>query len=95
MWQVEGFDLTNNIPFCYVCHRVVLATGSSDLPNRLGVPGESANPTWVLHDLRSLEAALNRLVEEEEGDREGRLLGFIFQILLTVWLLTRDDMPGI
>jgi hypothetical protein len=70
---VEGFDLSNSIPFCYVCHRVILATGQSDLPNRLGVPGELDKPTWVLHDLRSLEAALDRLVEEEEGDREGKL----------------------
>ncbi|XP_069687626.1 oxidative stress-induced growth inhibitor 1-like isoform X1 [Periplaneta americana] len=71
MWRVEGFDLENGGPFCYICRRVVLATGAADLPNRLGVPGELANPTWVLHDLRSLEAALDRLVEEEEGDREG------------------------
>lgn len=59
----------------------MLATGSSDLPNRLGVPGELANPTWVLHDLRSLEAALDRLVKEEEGDREGKLHGSTPQIL--------------
>lgn len=71
LWRVEGFDLSNSVPFCYVCRRVVLATGSTDLPNRLGVPGELANPTWVFHDLRSLEMAFDRLMEEEEGDREG------------------------
>lgn len=71
LWQVEGFDLSNRAPFCYVCRRVVLATGSADLPNRLGVPGELANPTWVFHDLRSLEMAFDRLMEEEEGDKEG------------------------
>jgi hypothetical protein len=75
LWQVEGFDLANSIPFCYICRKVVLATGSTDLPNRLYVPGELANPTWVLHDLRSLEAAFDRLVEGEEGGREGTLCG--------------------
>ncbi|PSN40456.1 Oxidative stress-induced growth inhibitor 1 [Blattella germanica] len=70
MWRVEGFDLTNNNQFCYISRRVVMATGSTDLPNRLGVPGELSNPTWVIHDLRLLEAALDRLVEDEEGDRE-------------------------
>jgi len=72
LWRVEGFDWSNRVPFCYVCRRVVLATGSTDLPNRLGVPGELANPTWVFHDLRSLEMAFDRLMEEEEGDREGK-----------------------
>jgi len=49
----------------------VLATGSTDLPNRLGVSGELANPPWVFHDLRLLEMAFDRLMGEEEGDREG------------------------
>lgn len=71
LWQVEGFDLSDSIPFCYICRKVVLATGSTDVPNRLGIPGELANPTWVLHDLRSLEAAFDRLVDGEEGGREG------------------------
>jgi hypothetical protein len=69
---VEGFDLSSRVPFYYICRRVVLATGSTDLPNRLGVPGELAYPTWVFHDLRSLEIAFDRLREEEEGDREGK-----------------------
>ena len=72
LWRVEGFDRSNGVPFCYICCRVVLATGATDLPNRLGVPGELANPTWVVHDLRSLEMAFDRLMEEEEGDREGK-----------------------
>ncbi|KAJ9593171.1 hypothetical protein L9F63_015268, partial [Diploptera punctata] len=71
MWRVEGFDNATNSPFCYICRRVVMATGSADMPNRLGVPGELSNPSWVMHDLRSLEAVLDRLVEDEEGDREG------------------------
>jgi hypothetical protein len=49
----------------------VLATGSTDHPTRLGVPGELANPTWVFHDTRSLETAFDRLMKEEEGGREG------------------------
>ncbi|KAL1115358.1 hypothetical protein AAG570_007388 [Ranatra chinensis] len=39
---------------------LVLATGSTDIPNRLNIPGEE-DSRWVHHDLRHLEDALEEI----------------------------------
>ncbi|RZF32821.1 hypothetical protein LSTR_LSTR011467 [Laodelphax striatellus] len=71
LWKVEGYDLATLEPFTYACRRVVLATGSTDMPNRLSVPGEKSNPDWVFHDLVAFEHAVehlsNEVVETQNG----------------------------
>ncbi|XP_033327099.2 oxidative stress-induced growth inhibitor 1 isoform X2 [Megalopta genalis] len=61
-WIVEGFVIETGQPFRYRCKTVVLATGSTDSPNRLGIPGEDSQPEWVTHHLNDLEMKLDRLV---------------------------------
>lgn len=48
-------------PVKYTCDALVLATGSSDLPNRLGFSEETYSLPWVLHDLRTLECRLDEI----------------------------------
>ncbi|XP_022188447.1 oxidative stress-induced growth inhibitor 1 [Nilaparvata lugens] len=71
LWKVEGYDLTTLDPFTYTCRRVVLATGASDMPNQLAVPGENSNPDWVFHDLVAFQHAVeqlsNQVVETQNG----------------------------
>lgn len=74
LWSVEGYDTTTNLPFTYICKKVVLATGSTDLHNRLNVPGEQIHPSWVYHDLKSLENGLDQLVKENQDIRDGENL---------------------
>ncbi|XP_031845012.2 oxidative stress-induced growth inhibitor 1 isoform X1 [Nomia melanderi] len=62
-WTVEGFETETGKPFRYRCKTVILATGSTDSPNRLGVPGEDAHPEWVTHYLNDLESKLDRLLD--------------------------------
>lgn len=47
------------------CRNVVMANGSSDLANRLGLPVESL--PWLKHELPQLEAALQKVPVEERG----------------------------
>jgi len=60
LFEVSGYELSTDgagrklQPFKYLTRNVVLATGQSDRPNRLGVPGEDLN--FVLHSLADLEA---------------------------------------
>lgn len=54
-------------PFSYVCRNVVLAVGASDLPNRLGLHGESLGHPWIKHELPQLELALERLSLRERS----------------------------
>lgn len=49
----------------YRCKKVVLATGTTELSNRLGVPGEDSNPDWVIHNLKDLETKLLDLINEQ------------------------------
>ncbi|XP_076628688.1 oxidative stress-induced growth inhibitor 1 isoform X2 [Colletes latitarsis] len=63
-WTVEGFENNTEKLFRYRCKRVVLATGTTDLSNRLGIPGEDSRPEWVTHDLNDLESRLDRLVDQ-------------------------------
>lgn len=71
LWLVEGHDVTNDSPVTYVCQRVVLAMGSTDSRNQLGVPGELSYPNWVFHDLKSFENSLDTLVKENVDVRNG------------------------
>lgn len=58
VFQVSGFLTTEHQsqqPFSLCAHNVVLATGTSDSPARLGIPGETL--PFVHHELSALEAA--------------------------------------
>lgn len=63
-WLV--FAKTAQKTHIFVCRNLVLATGASDLANRLGVPDENNRP-WVKHDLTQLEDALKQLPEQERS----------------------------
>ncbi|XP_036296405.1 oxidative stress-induced growth inhibitor 1 isoform X5 [Pipistrellus kuhlii] len=59
LFQVRGFltaEDQSQQPFSLCAHNVVLATGTSDSPARLGVPGETL--PFVHHELSALEAAI-------------------------------------
>lgn len=63
-WLVQGYANETGKPFDYRCKRVVLATGTTDSPNRLGLPGEESQPSWITHDLNDFENKLDRLANE-------------------------------
>lgn len=62
-WIVDGYENKSGKRFRYRCKRAVLATGTTDLSNQLGVPGEKMHD-WVTHDLNDLETRLERLCDE-------------------------------
>ncbi|XP_044727288.1 oxidative stress-induced growth inhibitor 1-like isoform X2 [Chrysoperla carnea] len=66
-WQITGFDCQLGQTFIYFAKAVVLATGSSDRPNRLGIDGEDENPEFILHNLRDLELAFDGMTDEERN----------------------------
>ncbi|KAG7335734.1 hypothetical protein KOW79_000427 [Hemibagrus wyckioides] len=60
LWEVRGYQELpgdTHIPFCLFAENVVLATGASDLPARLGVEGEDF--PYVFHSVRDLGIAVN------------------------------------
>ncbi|XP_073986411.1 oxidative stress-induced growth inhibitor 2-like isoform X2 [Rhodnius prolixus] len=61
-WKIEVEDSFGR-KLCYYSRCVVLATGTNDCPNRLGISGE--NLSWVHHDLKELE---KELVENKEKE---------------------------
>lgn len=63
-WIVEGYVNKTGKRFQYRCRRVVLATGTTDLSNHLGIPGEVSQSSWVTHDLNDLESRLDQLVSQ-------------------------------
>lgn len=65
-WIVEGFEKNTHKHFKYRCKKAVLATGTTDLSNHLGIPNENSHPDWVTHDLNDLESRLDRLVSQHE-----------------------------
>lgn len=75
-WIVDGFDKQTGKPFRYRCKRVVLATGTTDLSNQLGIPGENSQPDWITHDLNKLELRLDYLIDQHQG----MLLSFFFYV---------------
>ncbi|XP_015109034.1 oxidative stress-induced growth inhibitor 2 [Diachasma alloeum] len=60
-WIVQGYENQSGRKFKYKCKKVVLATGTTNSSNRLGLPGEETQPSWVTHDLNDLETRLDRL----------------------------------
>ena len=59
-WEVRGYeqlisdgDHIETQEFCYRAPNVVMATGTFDKPNHMGVPGE--NFPYILHSLREVE----------------------------------------
>ncbi|KAK2580814.1 hypothetical protein KPH14_011547 [Odynerus spinipes] len=63
-WLIEGYENKTGKRFQYRCRKVVLATGTTDLSNHLGVPGEESQSSWVTHDLNDLESRLDQLVNQ-------------------------------
>lgn len=66
-WIVETIDIATRRCVKYVCKYLVLANGSSDLPNRLGISNIKTDPYWLLHDLRSLEIELDLYLQMERN----------------------------
>lgn len=64
-WLVRGIQ-SNGTHFAYLCQNVVLANGTSDLANRLGVSGEGSNE-WVKHDLPALVSVLEQVPDSERS----------------------------
>ncbi|XP_059607733.1 oxidative stress-induced growth inhibitor 1-like [Phlebotomus argentipes] len=62
-WIVSG--IRKNKAFTILCRNVVLANGSSDLANRLGIRGERLSIPWLKHELPHLEAALEAFKPSE------------------------------
>lgn len=58
-WLVQGYESETDQPFEYRCKRVVLATGTTDSSNRLGVSGEETY-NWVTHEFKDFERKLDR-----------------------------------
>ena len=58
-WLVEVYDKKSGAIVHYTCSQLVLANGSSDLPNKLEVSEERRDPAWFLYDVRSLEIELD------------------------------------
>lgn len=62
LWEVSGYHKEEK--FKYLTPKVVLATGNSDSPNMLRVPGE--NLQFVLHSLNEFEHVLNKTTNLED-----------------------------
>ncbi|XP_076826463.1 oxidative stress-induced growth inhibitor 2 [Brachyhypopomus gauderio] len=61
LWEVRGYQQLqgdSHVPFSLFAENVVLATGASDSPARLGVEGEEL--PYVFHSVRDLGVAVNR-----------------------------------
>lgn len=66
-WSVEVYDTETKACTTYLCKYLVLASGASDLPNRLAISTEKKDPSWLLHDVRSLEIELDQYVQSRES----------------------------
>ncbi|XP_032406000.1 oxidative stress induced growth inhibitor 1 [Xiphophorus hellerii] len=62
----DGCSVTEEVPFSLLAHNVVLATGTHDVPARLGVEGESL--PFVCHSFWELEAAIARGELDQSSD---------------------------
>ncbi|XP_070693983.1 oxidative stress induced growth inhibitor 1 [Pempheris klunzingeri] len=62
----DGSSVTEEVPFSLLAHNVVLATGTHDIPARLGVEGESL--PFVCHSFWELEAAISRGELDQSSD---------------------------
>ncbi|KAK5600020.1 hypothetical protein CRENBAI_011000 [Crenichthys baileyi] len=62
----DGCSVTEEVPFSLLAHNVVLATGTHDVPARLGVEGESL--PFVSHSFWELEMAISRGELDQSSD---------------------------
>ncbi|XP_041639129.1 oxidative stress induced growth inhibitor 1 [Cheilinus undulatus] len=62
----DGSSVSEEVPFSLLAHSVVLATGTHDIPARLGVDGESL--PFVCHSFWELEAAISRGELDQSSD---------------------------
>jgi NADPH-dependent glutamate synthase beta subunit-like oxidoreductase len=62
----HSFDRNTKKPFLIGCKKIVLANGTSDLANRLGVRGENKSLSWLKYELPSLENAIKSVKNEEK-----------------------------
>ncbi|XP_078606547.1 oxidative stress-induced growth inhibitor 1-like isoform X2 [Branchiostoma floridae x Branchiostoma japonicum] len=69
MWEVRGVLQVDDLqqPFCYHAPHVVMATGTTDIPNRLDFKGDNDNDV-VVHDLREIEKAIANKELDEHSD---------------------------
>lgn len=61
LWEVRGYQRVQedtHVPFCLFAENVVLATGASDSPARLGVEGEEL--PFVFHSISDLGVAVSQ-----------------------------------
>ncbi|XP_070849137.1 oxidative stress induced growth inhibitor 1 [Chaetodon trifascialis] len=76
-WRVTGLQhregevlgdgsVPEEVPFSLLAHNVVLATGTHDIPARLGVEGESL--PFISHSFWELEAAISRGELDQSSD---------------------------
>ncbi|XP_066596867.1 oxidative stress-induced growth inhibitor 1-like [Prorops nasuta] len=70
-WIVQGIENKSRQRFEYRCKKVVLATGTTDLSNQLGLPGEDSLQ-WVTHDLNDLEARLDCITKKINNSLEAQ-----------------------
>lgn len=73
-WIIETYDLKTKSMTTYTCNSLVLATGSSDIPNRLQLSEVQEDPTWLLHDLRSLEIELDLYLQQNPSNQSPVLI---------------------
>uniref|UniRef100_A0A8C6MAS3 Oxidative stress-induced growth inhibitor 1 n=1 Tax=Nothobranchius furzeri TaxID=105023 RepID=A0A8C6MAS3_NOTFU len=62
----EALGVSEEVPFSLLAHNVVLATGTHDIPARLGVEGESL--PFVCHSFWELEMAISRGELDQSSD---------------------------
>ncbi|KAF5281837.1 hypothetical protein FQA39_LY05051 [Lamprigera yunnana] len=69
-WLVEVYNTATGHYIKYTCNQLILANGTSDLPNKLSISDTTKSPSWLVHDARSLELALDlyMLKNSEEVD---------------------------
>lgn len=86
-WIVDGFDKQTGKSFRYRCKRVVLATGTTDLSNQLGIPGENSQPDWITHDLNKLELRLDHLIDQHQGMQIASIFFFLRFLFVFLYLI--------
>ncbi|XP_034935967.1 oxidative stress-induced growth inhibitor 1-like isoform X2 [Chelonus insularis] len=83
-WIVKGYENLSGRRFRYKCKKVVIATGTTNTSNHLGLQGETQS-SWVTHDLNDLESRLDRLVckcEKSMAQRESQALSKVDPVLV-------------
>lgn len=73
-WLVKAYDHETGQNVIYTCNYLVLATGASDLPNRLEISTVKNDPKWLLYDLRTLEHNLDECLHNGETEMDPVLI---------------------